>query len=167
MASNGKTDKSDGGSGNKIESQYSELGKKHSLPPFSYMEQDFDLHEIDCEVLTAKDIRKVVSEKMDHVAKLLEEVLQPDTHIASIYESKALDEDEKKQAFSTYRKLMKLYRKASELSISSVESEDAAFVREAFDFWSNSREDIKKIMRRLQESWESDIEQQDSQAYFG
>ena len=150
-----------------VEQQYEELRKKLPLPAFAQVNADFDLEGLDADSLTVKDVRKKVSEKLDHAAKLLEEVLQPDTHIASMYEARAFDEDEKRVIFSIYRALMRLYRKDSELSISSEEAEDAAFIIEVAEFWSRTKGELKKVMRRLQEIWETEAEQESDLGYMG
>ena len=103
---------------NKTEKQYGELRKKYRLPEFKEINYEFELSDLDETDFLIKSIVKRIAEKLDFFTGLFEDLLQPDgSNLSAMHESRVFEDDEKKEAFDLYRKLMFLSRRAVELSL--------------------------------------------------
>ncbi|MCP3684868.1 MAG: hypothetical protein GY861_19570 [bacterium] len=150
-----------------ISKKYEVLKKKYKLPDFDWLDQEFNLASIEKDKFLLRDIRSKIISVIDNLCDIIGNVLQPEGSIAGLCESRVLDDAGKNQVFSAYKKLMSINRKALEISIRNEESSDAEFIKEASDFWKNFKGELIPIIKKLQDSWENDTEQNDKLGYLG
>ena len=151
----------------KPKKRYEPLRKKYKLPGFDEIDLEFEISSLESTDFLLGEIRKKISEKVRDVCGLVEEVLQPDTNLASLYESRIFDEHEKLRIFELYKKLMVANRKAAELYIRNDEKLDAAFIRDFSREWTEIKPELVDFVRKLRESWEKDTEEGENAGYMG
>lgn len=150
-----------------IEKTYEFLRKKHNLPTFKEIDEEFEISTIESDKFLLREIRRKISERLEELCTLLEEILQPDTNVSFMYESGVFDEEEKKQVFNLYKKLMYLKRMCNEASITNNEQLDAEFINKIFSSWAEIKKETSSLMKKLRDSWLEDIETKLDLPYFG
>src|SRR3989344_3434384 len=150
------------------EKQYNELRKKYRLPEFKEINYEFELSDLDETDFLIKSIIKRIAEKLDFFTGLFEELLQPDgSNLSAMHESRVFEDDEKKEAFNFYRKLMFLSRRTVELSLNGSEKEEAEFICGFFSEWKPIKEELKKYLNKMKESWKTETDIKEDIGYLG
>ncbi|MBI2144890.1 hypothetical protein HYU18_01055 [Candidatus Woesearchaeota archaeon] len=147
--------------------KYDLLMKKHKLPQLEELDACFELGNLEEEGNHLREIRRRIAEKLHDAISIAEQVLQPDTNLSELYESRVLDEEEKKRLFELYKKLMAAARKAAELSIVSNASQDAEFIKSIYPEWKSIAPELARFIRKLRAAWETDSEEGERAAYLG
>lgn len=150
-----------------LKKRYEVLRKKYKLPGFDELDAEFEISDIepDCSIL--REVRKKIADKIGHVCGTIEQVLHPETNLVDLYESRVLDEREKKELFEMYKKLMAAERSCVELFISSDEKPDAAFIKSFSVEWKTLKPQLIKFIRKLKESWEKETDEGEAAGYMG
>lgn len=151
----------------KVKKLYESLRRKYKLPSFDELDAEFEISAIEAETALLREVRKQISEKVGNVSSLVEEVLQPDTNLVSLYESRVFDEDEKKRLFELYKRLMVVDRTLAELMVANDEKLDAAFIKSFTAEWKKLKPELVKFINKLKESWEKETEEGESAGYMG
>ena len=148
---------------NEIEKQYNELRKKHKLPEFKDMDFEFEISDLEETNFLARAIIRRIAEKLDFYTTMLEEILQPDTsNLYAMHEMRNFDENEKKQMYELYARLMSFNRQSIQVSLERNEKGEIEFINNAFNEWRNLRQEILKFIRKMKDSWnmeEADIKE--------
>ena len=150
-----------------MKKKYDALRKKHKLPGFEELDAEFEISDIEPDGSVLREVRKKIADKISHVCGTVEQVLHPETNLADLYESRVLDEQEKKELFETYKKLMAAERRCVELFISSDEKLDAAFVKSFSAEWKTLKPQLVRFIRKLKESWEKETDEGEAAGYMG
>ena len=150
-----------------VKKTYETLRKKYKLPTYEELDSEFEVSEIEDEKFSLREVRKKVVEKLSDTTALVEQTLQPDTNLADLYESRVLDEAEKKRVFEVYKKLMAAIRRSSELALESDEKADAQFIKSFCADWKKIKPEVLEFIRKLRESWEKDTDEGESAGYMG
>lgn len=153
---------------NEIEKQYAELKKKYKLPDFKAMDFEFELSDLEETNFLIRSIMRRIAEKLDFYTTMLEELLQPDpSNLYSIHESRFFDEDEKKQMYEIYKKLMNLSRNSIELSLNNDDKEEAEFISGFFSEWKNIKMELVTYIKKLKEAWKTETDIKEDLGYLG
>jgi hypothetical protein len=147
--------------------KYDALMREYSLPDFEELDREFDIGKLETESFALKEVRRKIAEKIEFFCKLLEEVLQPDTNISNLYESKYFNDNEKKEVFDAYKKVMRLHRETAELAIKNDEGEDAGFIKKIFVEMPALKNELLPIVVKLKQSWEKETEEGEKLRYLG
>ncbi|MBI2133660.1 hypothetical protein HYU11_03180 [Candidatus Woesearchaeota archaeon] len=147
--------------------EYERLRKLHRLPDFATVEREFDISNCEESRNILKSVREFMGDKISKVCEILEDILQPDTNLSSLYESRVFTEIEKKSIFDVYRKFMILKRRSDSLFVINSEQADIEFIRSTYSEWENLKPKMMKIISSLEESWSRESEVSDRLAYFG
>lgn len=153
--------------GEETRKKYEQLRAKFKLPGFDELDREFEVADIEDNGNVLRAVRKKVYEKIADSCAILEEVLQPDTNVSNLYESRFFDEEEKKDVFGLYRKLMSVRRRCDALGVMNDDGSDAAFISETLVFWQKEKKQLVALISKLQESWGKDAEKADRLVYFG
>jgi hypothetical protein len=135
--------------------KYEELMKKHNLPSFEVLDNDFEINGIEDQMLL-RGIRKKISDKVDYYAHLLDSFMQPDNSFSSLYEIDAFTDLDRENLMSLYKKMMILQRELVKLNLNFGEEVDAKFIKGFFDEWKQLKKDLAKIIEKVQSSWCTD-----------
>jgi len=151
-----------------IEDEYKKIVKKFELPKFDILEKEFGIGDIEETPYMLREIRKRVEDKVDDFTKIIESILQPDTgHIASLHECKFFNDNEKEDMFNLFKELMKLNREGLKLDLEYDEKEEAEFLKNIVKHWEKIKTKMEKIVKKLKDAWDADIEKEQFQGYFG
>lgn len=150
-----------------IKKGYETISAKLKLPRFEDLDKDFEISTIDNETRLLTNIRRKIAEKMEHQARLLEGLLNPETTPASLHESNAFSESGKDKIFKLYKKVMYILRRSEELEIAGQEEEEASYIKDVCSEWKSMKEELLDIMIKLKESWREEPDRSERMEYFG
>ena len=151
-----------------IKEEYNELAKKHKLPKFDDINEDFELEFIKEKSFLLRQIRRRINEKVIFFCRIIEGLLYPtQQHIINVTEMKNLPEEKKKYIEKMYRDLMYLERESLLLDVVPNDKKDAGYINNVFNFWSKMRKQVEDIVRIMQESWKKEDITKEKNNYFG
>ncbi|MBI3034987.1 hypothetical protein HYY71_01570 [Candidatus Woesearchaeota archaeon] len=151
-----------------IEKQYSELRKKHKLPEFRELDFELEISDFEETSFLLRSIIRRICEKLDFYCTMLEEVLQPDTsNLYAMHETRAFDEQEKKQMYELYSKLMILNRRSIELSLGYNERDEADFIIDFAGKWASLKAELLNHVKKMKASWETETDTKEDVGYLG
>lgn len=150
-----------------INEKYVKLQEKYKLPYFDDLEKTFDVSCIEHDKFLLKEIRRKIGEKLEHFTKILEGIISPDTNFTGMYEYKSFNDDEKKQIMDLYRKIMFFYRGCMELDVCYEEAQEAEFIKNIWKQWNNIEKDMKKLFKKLKDSWQREDTTKEDLGYLG
>lgn len=151
----------------KVKKLYETLRKKYRLPGFDELDQEFEVSAIEAESGLLREIRKQISEKVGDVSSLFQSVLQPDTNLVDLSESRVFNEAEKQRLFELFKRLMVADRAMAGLSIENDEKLDAAFIKSFHAEWKKLKPELVKFIKRLRDGWEKETEEGEEAGYMG
>ncbi len=151
----------------KVKKLYETLRKKYKLPGFDELDSEFEISAIEAESGLLREIRKQISEKVSDVSSLFQTILQPDTNLVDLYESRVFDEAEKQRLFELFKKLMVTDRTLMELAIENDEKLDAEFIKSFTAEWKKTKPELLKFIKKLRDSWEKDTDEGEAAGYMG
>lgn len=150
-----------------IEEEYSKLAKKHGLPSYEELNDDFEIETIEKEGFLLREIRRRINEKIEAYIKFTEDIVQPDTSLSSMHEARFFSDEERSEVFVIYRRLMFLNRMSVECSIGDNEEKSSDFIRKSFEEWKDMEKDLSKIAKRSKEIWLKDTDIKEELGYMG
>lgn len=150
------------------EKQYSELKKKHKLPEFKDIDLEFEISDLEETNFLLRAIVRRIAEKLDFYSTMLEEILQPDTsNLYAMHETRYFDDDEKKNMYGLYTKLMNFNRQSIEVSLIHNEKDEAEFINNIFNDWKSLREELLKFVKKMMASWKTEVDIKEDLGYLG
>jgi len=153
----------------KLKKDYSILERKHNLPDFKDLNEDFHIEKIaesETEILI-REVRKFMGDKMMNYMRFIENLLNPVNVPMFIFSIiKLLDAEEKKGLSEIYKELMKKEIQFIELDLEFNEEKEIEFVKNAYKFWQGIKKDMLKIMDKINKKWDNKFEA-NSKGYFG
>jgi len=139
------------------EKQYNELRKKLKLPEFKEINFEFEIRDLEETNFLLRSIIRRMEERLDFYSTMLEELLQPDTsNLYAMHETRYFDDDEKKQMYGLYSKIMSFNRQSIEVSLSHNEKEEADFISTLFNDWKSLRQELLRFVKKIKESWKTE-----------
>ena len=154
-----------------IEKQYNELRKNHALPEFIEIDSEFEISDLEDTSFLLRGIIRRIAEKLDFYSTMLEEILQPDTsNLYAMHETRFFDENEKKQMYELYTKLMNFNRRSIEVSLSSSskdEIDEIEFINILFGEWKAIKQELLKYVKKMRASWKAETDIKEEIGYLG
>lgn len=142
-----------------LKERYFEIQKKHNLPSFEELNQEFGIEKTEIEKfdILIREIRKYVADKLLNYLKFIETILNPSNASMVIFSIiKALGEDEKKKFTEIYKKIAKIELDLIELDISFNEEKEAEFIKKGHILWKEISKDLMAIMDKVKENWDKE-----------
>ena len=153
----------------KLKKDYEIIQKKHSLPDFEKLNEDFCIEkavEFETEILI-REVRKFVGDKIINYMRFIENFINPVNAPMFVFSIiKILDAEEKKKLSEIYKELMKKEIKFIELDLEFDEEKEAEFIKDSYEFWQGIKKDLLEIMRKINSRWD-DKSEVNSKGYFG
>lgn len=151
-----------------IKQKYDELRKKYNLPDYKAMDMDFDISHIDDGEFLLRDVNGKIAERVEAFVNVLMELLQPDTaSLAGLHECRFFNDEEKREIYEVYKKLMMLHRASLEISVYNDEKKLAGFVKDTYGAWPSMKERMLAIIRKMKESWKKESSDKGELGYLG
>lgn len=165
-----KKDKKENEEGLKrLKKDYEVLAKKHNLPSFEKLNEDFQIERIsEYETdLILKEIRKFISEKFSTYLRFLENLLNPVNVPMFLFSMvKNLNASDKKKINEIYQKLAMSEVVILELDINYSEKKEIDFLKDSFKLWNDVKKDLLILVDKMKENWDSKPET-NGKNYFG
>lgn len=153
---------------NEIEKQYNELRKKFKLPEFKGIDNEFEISDLEETNFLLRAIIRRIAERLDFYSTMIEEILQPDTsNLYAMHETRFLDEDEKKQMYDLYSKLMNFNRQSIEASLEHNEKNDVDFINNLFNEWKELKKELLSYVKKMRASWKTETDIKEDLGYLG
>lgn len=152
-----------------LKKEYTSLAQKYGLPSFEELDDNFEISIIEDSRFLLRKIMGNIEEKLELFIKILTSVIQPEQNIADLSECRAFDEEQKKEIFEIYKKLMKFKRVMDSLCVSSTEKEEAECISSFYAEWNREKglkTELKNTINKLEKSWESSIEVPEETGYL-
>ena len=153
---------------NEIEKHYNELRKALSLPEFKDIDEEFELSDIEETKFLLRAVIRRIAEKLDFYTAMLEDILQPDTsNLYAMHEMRFFDEEEKKQMYELYTKLMNLNRHSIEVSLDNAPEMHADFINRIFNEWITLKQELLVYVKKMRDSWKTEVDIKEDIGYLG
>ena len=147
---------------------YEKLKSKHNLPDYEKLNIIFDIESIDDDSeLILFNIKKKMHEKIKAYCEIIENIVQPETNLRDLYESRYLSDKIKESAYSLYKKLMIIIRKSNLVSIENNEKDIAEFINETYKKYNKFKKPLSEHIEELERTWEKDTNIKKDLSYFG
>jgi len=142
--------------------------QKLAIADAERMIEEFDLLTIEeeAEDLT-REIARKVRDRVDAYAKLLEDLVQPDSSLAAMNECSYFSEEEMEQVVKLYRKLMVLVREFLLADLEATPAAYGAFVVRAVPAWMSHKPALTAIVTTIRKGWDSSQPLHRERGYFG
>jgi hypothetical protein len=137
------------------------------MPGFSELDREFCIGKLEETGFVLRVIANKMSERLEHVLKILNDILQPESTLASMYEAESFSDDEKKKIFELFRKISSCH---SELLLSDFgyEEESAAkLIVMIYKEWNNIKQEFIMILSKVKEAWKNQKKSKLEFGYFG
>jgi len=154
----------------KVKKEFSVFEKKHKLPKFDKLNEDFDIERIaekETDFLL-REIRKTIADKILAYLRFLEILINPANGGPMFFFMivKGLNVNDKTLVEETYKKIAKYELDAIALDNRYDEKAEAVFINKVCGEWKDVKDDIDKLVSIMKESWEKETEKNDK-GYFG
>lgn len=151
-----------------IEKKYNELRKKHKLPEFKEIDEEFEISGLEETNFLLRAIIRRIAEKLDFYTTMLEEILQPDTsNLYAMHETRFFDENEKNRMYDLYSRLMDFNRQSIELSLERNEKNDVDFINNIFNDWKQLKQELLRFVKKMRDSWKAEVGIKEDVGYLG
>ena len=131
-----------------LKKQYEPLSKKHKLPSFEKLNEDFEIDKIDRETdFLLRLVRKTMMEKIINSLGFIEMLLNP-VNAPRLYLGyiKSISQEDKEKIDKIFEALADLSLNSLSLELSSDESKEAELIQKIFSKWNELKPDFNKIM---------------------
>jgi len=146
--------------------QYEDLRKKYKLPKFDELEE-FEIMSLEDTDFLLSDIREKIFDRLRNSTDFLADIIHPDTNITNMYESRTFDDNQKKDVFNVFKRLMFWRRNAFEVSIVNTDKANAEFISSFHAEWKDLKTKLTEIIGKVKHSWETESEKTEKLGYFG
>lgn len=150
-----------------MKEKYTELTEKHNLPQLQEMEKNFEIHTIEDEGQLLRSVMRKMGDKIEFYAKILDELVHPDSNLTGMYECNIFNSEEKKEMFQTFRKLVFYHRHYLQNDLDYDEDKAALFIKEFWQEWPSIKNKLNNTLEKMKEVWMQENAEQTDEAYFG
>lgn len=151
-----------------LKKDYKKIQKKHSLPKFEELNQDFNIEktaEIETDYLI-REVRRLIAEKFSNYLRFVETLLNPMNAPMSIFSIvKTLGTEEKNKITEIYKKLLRNEIDHLELEISFSEEKEAKYIKESYKMWLGIQKDFVEVIKTIKKNWDNKVEK-NNKGYF-
>ena len=148
-----------------VKEAYSKL--PYSLPSFEEVNNEFEIEDLEVSFILRNILRKA-AEKIEFYVGIVSDLLQPDTgSMSSMHETRFFTDSEKENMYSLFKKLMKSHRSIIEQVLSKSEEEQAEFLRDFFQDWKKTKQELSILIKKMKDSWDKETIIQTDVGYFG
>lgn len=152
-----------------IEDVYNEIRKKHNLPEFEKIAQDFDIEKIQNKEtkFLLREVRRAISEKITAYIHLFENLINPNAPPIFIFSIlQKMPQKDKNRIKEIYKTLSENQIEIMKLDTIYNEEKEAEFVKKIFKKW----QELKKEIHELIENFEKNLKSEEiskNGSYFG
>ena len=148
---------------------YEKLQKKHSLPNFKEMNEDFYIEKIaetETDILI-REVRRMVGDRLMNYLRFIESLLNPVNVPMFVFSIiKLVGSEEKNKLSEIYKKLIQNEIKLVERDIKFDENGEAKFIRESYELWQEIKKEMVGVFEKVGKNWGTKTEE-NNKGYFG
>ncbi|MBI5803115.1 hypothetical protein HY448_00290 [Candidatus Pacearchaeota archaeon] len=152
----------------KLKEEYKKLQKKHDLPSFEEMNENFSIEklaEIQTEILI-REVRRVMVEKIFGYLRTIETFINPSNAPMFVFSIvKSFSEKDKKVLNDIYKELAKNEVELINLDLEYSEEKEAEFIKDSCKIWKRTSKQFIEIIEDVKKNWDNKSET--SRGYFG
>lgn len=153
----------------RLKEEYEKLQKKHRLPSFQELNEDFYIEKIaenETEILL-REIRRAVGEKFDNYLRFIESLLNPVNVPMFIFSIiKLIGPEEKKKLSEIYKKMVQNEINFIERDLKFEETKEAEFIKKSYGLWQEIKKELADILEKVEKNLGNKTEE-NSKGYFG
>ncbi|MDO8628393.1 MAG: hypothetical protein Q7R56_01405 [Nanoarchaeota archaeon] len=142
-----------------IKQAYQKIAKKHDLPNWEAINEEFEISVIELEDLSVlKQVRRKIADKCNQFASILESFIQPNPgSFINLEETKFFNEEEIRIIYDLLKEFMYLERRSLSLDVLHNEAEDVRYINDSFQLWKKVKKDLEKFTLTLKEGWKKEL----------
>ncbi len=152
----------------KLKIEYLELHKKHGLPSFKEMNEDFYIEKIaenETDILI-REVRRMVGDRLANYMRFIENLLNPVNVPMFVFSViKLIGVEEKNKLQEIYKKLIQNEIKFVERDLEFEENKEAEFIRQSYELWQEIKKELANILEKVDKNWGTKTEES-SKGYF-
>lgn len=152
-----------------LKEDYEILKNKHDLPSFDELNKEFSIErvlEVETDYLI-REIRRQISEKFSGTLRLIDILLNPSNTPTFLFPViKSISREEKEKMSELYETLSKMEIENLKLDLIFSESGDIKYIKNAFCYWLEVKEDLSRIFSCIENNWDKKSEKVGG-CYFG
>jgi len=152
-----------------LKKEYENLAKKHDLPDFREMAEDFEIEKVleKEAVFLIRDIRRTMAERVSGYLHLFENLINPSSpHVLIFSILKNMKEEERKKMRKIYQQLAKIQLDALKLDTIYDENNEADYILKTFGEWQQLKKEIHSLLGNLSEELKENFGSKEN-SYFG
>jgi len=153
----------------KLKADYEKLQKKHKLPSFKELNEDFHIEKIaesETDILI-REVRKFVGDRLANYMRFVENLLNPVNAPMFIFSFiKLMEPEDKKRLSEIYKELMKKEINFIEIDLEFHEENEAQLIKDSYNLWQTIKKDMLKILDKIKKKWD-DKSETNNKGYFG
>ena len=150
-----------------LKESFTKLQINYSLPNFDELDHEFEIKDITNENIILREIKDRILDKLDEYMKILESIVQPESTLLHMYESRVFTDDEKTDVYKLYKRFNYLLRFSIQTEIEDGEEKVAEFINVSYKEWLDIKPRLLKIVIKLKESWQKDDDHEENVFYCG
>ncbi|HHE36753.1 MAG TPA: hypothetical protein ENL16_02975 [Candidatus Woesearchaeota archaeon] len=147
--------------------KYQVLKKKHNLPEFKELDKEFSIGKLEETDYPLRTITNKISERLEHVTKILLDIIQPDSNLANMYEAENFSDEEKKKIFELLKKISYHQKELLINDFAYDEADAAKLIKKCFEEWKELKQEFLEILEKIKESWRKETKSRLELSYFG
>lgn len=150
-----------------LKKSYSTYEKKHKLPSFKELNENFEIEKIERESdILPRVLRVVLMDKVMATQRFVESLLAPQQAPRMLYKYlKSMPTEDKQQLDKIYESFAALMLKSLSLDIEYKEDKECAMVNEIYSVWTSSKKALHAIVANIQNP--SEKENKKDKSYYG
>jgi hypothetical protein len=152
-----------------LKKEYLKLQKKHNLPSFEEMNEDFYIEKIaenETDMLI-REIRRMVGDRLVNYMRLIENLLNPVNVPMFVFTIlKMIGSEEKNKLTEVYKKLVQNEIKFVERDLEFDEAKEAEFIKNSYKLWQGIKKELAGIFEKVEKHQGSKAEE-NNKGYFG
>lgn len=141
--------------------------KKHKLPADD-LDEAFEIASIELDSpWFLREIRRKIVEKLDTFCDIIRVIIEPETSLADMHESKSFTSEEKNDLIILYKMIMIMKKDAQLLDIDSKDKKEAAFIKEVMVAYPEIKKRMTHLVERTREAWTKETDEKKDLGYLG
>ncbi len=136
--------------------------------PVEVLDEEFEISALDLEhPFFLREIRRCIVEKLDDFAKVVRAVLEPDTTLNDLHESRHFLPEQKEELVKLYKMLMVISKDAQLLEIDSTDKKEAEFIKHILGAYPQIKTRMADLVEKTREAWTKEDEVKKDLGYLG
>lgn len=136
--------------------------------PVDVLDEEFEISALDLEhPFFLREIRRCIIEKLEDFAKVVRAVLEPDTTLNDLHESRHFLPEQKEELVRLYKMLMVIKKDAQLLEIDSTDKKEAEFIEHVLEVYPHIKTQMASLVEKTRDAWTKEEHVKKDLGYLG